>query len=1570
MIQNFFIKYITLTIFLLSMMSVGAQTGNHVFSGSEQTNFGTESLSTSLSWSTDRLAVPGYFGAVGTAIYTNADDAHNIDGYVKHYVTVANQGFTFPVGSGTDLRSLTTSGTIPNNSEFATAWIVGNPSSNLDPTAPFSGAHSTSAFDTDIQEVNTIGQWDWQDISNSGAGITITVSIPDMTGFGAASNLRLVGWDGTQWVNLSGTSGATGNTENSQLSGTMVSGITALGIGLSVNPTFSCSTFGYDLSRLSITGDTFDLTTFSNNVRDIAFNNDGTKMYIVTNTASTIFEFDLSIPYVVSSATYVDDISVSASSGNPRSLVFNPDGTKAFIVGSFNDRVGEYTLSTPFDISTATLVFNFSVNAQAPTPNGVAFNNDGTKMFVIERTNDEIHEYNLTTGYNLSTASYSNISFSVNNYPKPEQNENNPYDLAFSPDGIKMYITGHDKDSVIEYSLSVAFDISTAVFRDIKFISIPTDPYTPQDTNPEGLALSADGSILFMVGNVTDTAYSYSLSDVPDYLETTTYNGNTIDLSTEIGDIRGIDFNPNGTKMYLIKASGGSSFREYDLLTPYDVTTATYVDELSIGSELTQPRAIDFNNDGTKLYVVGAGNDRVAEYTLTTPYDVSTGIYSTFFSVAGQETTATGLTFSSDGSIMYVSGTNNDRIHQYSLSTPYLVSSASYAGNSFSIANEEPNPRDIVLNSDGTRLYLLGTDIDGIVEYDLTTPYDITTAVYIDILYLSQDGDPEGLTFSDDGTKMYITGNQNSSVYEYDLRSPSAPEDYPEVDANDGTIDNSYSLKIILNGDTFTDLGSGTLTSSQVTVDNLPAGLTATFNIDIPTQISLTISGTAIDHQDVNDITNLTFTFTEDAFTAYTGSDINLAACDVGIDFIDNIQPNGCNYSTVSTGLEALYLFESSLNDISGNSHNPVNSPNVVYDADALEGINSGQYSALGIRLNDGSFFEDVFTTKSLSMFVKPTDITIEQVLYDEGDNADGLSLRITGGNLSLSVVEGSTVREATFPFPTDGDWHHIGFVYNGNSGVNTLTLYLDGMPVNYAQAFLQLAAHNSNGGILQSFGTSADGGAVGRPYLGLIDDVAIYNTVLTPKNMYDIAQCAGTNYPSLACNPAGFMVFESDSQWKAINFSTGVVDTDSDNVPSQINAIGYNRTDDLIWGYNQGAGDGSLRFTTLDENGNYITGTTPPISGLPVQNYLSGDVDENGVLVFNRIGGLFRIDVNPSSSTYLQYLGFIALSDNIANTDFAFHRDGYAYFVANESHALGGNLFQINVSTGNIVDLGPSNVGNPSIADETFGSVFSDSDGFLYVASNQEGVLYRVDLTLDPGTDYDESKTIIFIADLGFTDISNNDGAMCLNAVISLDAADAPDTYGTLINSDGARHGILVYDDINHTANLMLGNSIDKENDAVPSINADGDNTTGENDEDSIIWPNLLIAGNTYNETITVSNVTGNDGYLNIWIDFNRDGDFLDSNEQIITEQIVSSGSTTIPISFTVPPAANDGASYARIRLCNAAGDCNNPTGLAIAGEVEDYSIEIYARDYMRHGKFFRNNEEQPMDFGNGGDN
>ena len=95
-------------------------------------------------------------------------------------------------------------------------------------------------------------------------------------------------------------------------------------------------------------------------------------------------------------------------------MAFSGDGSKMFVVGSTADNVTEYTLTAPFDISRAAFTsVTFNVGEQEGNPRGMAFSSDGSKMFVVGSTADNVTEYTLTAPFDISTAAFANVTFNV-----------------------------------------------------------------------------------------------------------------------------------------------------------------------------------------------------------------------------------------------------------------------------------------------------------------------------------------------------------------------------------------------------------------------------------------------------------------------------------------------------------------------------------------------------------------------------------------------------------------------------------------------------------------------------------------------------------------------------------------------------------------------------------------------------------------------------------------------------------------------------------------------------------------------------------------------------------------------------------------------------------------------------------------------------------------------------------------------------------------------------------------------------------------------------------------------------
>lgn len=255
----------------------------------------------------------------------------------------------------------------------------------------------------------------------------------------------------------------------------------------------------YDLANAVYDSLSFSVTAQEASPSFIQFKPDGTKMYVGGSTNDVIYQYSLSTPWDVSTSSYDSvSFSVTAQENNLRGLYIKPDGLKFYTIGIQADVVHQYTMSTAWDMSTASYdSVSFSVTSQEGEAQGISFKTDGTKMFIVGSLGDEVNEYSLSTAWNISTASFT-TNFVISGQ------DTNPNDIYFKDDGTKFWISGDTNNSVYQYSCSTAWDISTASYDGVSF------SVAAQETGPQGITFGYSGTKLYVVGAVTDTVYQYS----------------------------------------------------------------------------------------------------------------------------------------------------------------------------------------------------------------------------------------------------------------------------------------------------------------------------------------------------------------------------------------------------------------------------------------------------------------------------------------------------------------------------------------------------------------------------------------------------------------------------------------------------------------------------------------------------------------------------------------------------------------------------------------------------------------------------------------------------------------------------------------------------------------------------------------------------------------------------------------------------------------------------------------------------------------------------------------------------
>lgn len=254
---------------------------------------------------------------------------------------------------------------------------------------------------------------------------------------------------------------------------------------------------------------------------------------------------------------------------------------------------------------------------------------------------------------------------------------NIPTDHFFSADGTKMYVicnatVSGNSGEIFQYTLSTAFDVSTATYASKTFVA---------DANSIGMFIKPDGLKLYVIeDNGGTSVIEYNLGTAWD-ISTASASGSTYNFSAQFNRGYGIWFKPDGTEMYLL--DGSNNFvRRYTLGTAWNITTATYTSlynpttDSYISAFNTFYGGIFFNSTGTVMIVTStssitgvSGGENIAKFELTTPWDITTAVYRNGYSLSSSR--LFGVTFfqDADGNQGFVTGTQSgpETVYQYDL---------------------------------------------------------------------------------------------------------------------------------------------------------------------------------------------------------------------------------------------------------------------------------------------------------------------------------------------------------------------------------------------------------------------------------------------------------------------------------------------------------------------------------------------------------------------------------------------------------------------------------------------------------------------------------------------------------------------------------------------------------------------------------------------------------------------------------------------------------------------------------------------------------------------------------------
>ena len=205
-----------------------------------------------------------------------------------------------------------------------------------------------------------------------------------------------------------------------------------------------------------------------------------------------------------------------------------------------------------------------------------------------------------------------------------------------------------------------------------------------------------------------------------------------------------------------------------------NIIEGSYINQSSIAIG-NQVDGMFIRENGLDVYTTsGAGNYRVKQYVMSVAWDVSTVSFVREFDTNPDLLFCTGVEFKPDGSRMFVTGGagGSYRVIAYDLSTPWDISTATKVHETFI-----SSPGGVRLNPDGSKLFLLAASASGVIsQYPLSTAWDITSMsspeTTIDLSVLTGETINLGFSFASDGKKLFTTGQSTSKIFEFNLTTP------------------------------------------------------------------------------------------------------------------------------------------------------------------------------------------------------------------------------------------------------------------------------------------------------------------------------------------------------------------------------------------------------------------------------------------------------------------------------------------------------------------------------------------------------------------------------------------------------------------------------------------------------------------------------------------------------------------------------------------------------------------------------------------------------------------------------
>jgi sugar lactone lactonase YvrE len=504
----------------------------------------------------------------------------------------------------------------------------------------------------------------------------------------------------------------------------------------------------------------YSVSTQESVLTSVTFKPDGSRMYIVGETGDDINEYSLSQSWNPGSATFIGLKSLTGET-LPQSHAWSTDGGNVYVVGTGTDNVRQYSVSVPWTVANlnSTAIAGFSVASQEATPNGLTFKPDGTIMYVIGSTGDDVNEYSLSTAWDISTASFVRASASLSAQTSTSQ------ELRFNSDGTILYTVGTSY-VIYTYNLSTAWDVSTITFNYAHTPVYGSGAIT-------GIHFSDDGHY-FYITTTSEVVIPFYLRTPWDLL-TSSYQDRLIDAANFEGTVGTMSFklNTDGSKIYIQDQTQGK-LTEYSLSESYNISSVSSIASFNSSPYSSTASAVYLDSTNSNIYLTG--DTAISVLKMSESSNLQTAYASQRFDTGSNLTVVTDMYVSPSGNAMFCSN-RTGIIYKLNMSAPFDVDSLDWSGDTLNITAQESGFfTGMTLSPAGDKVWVIGGGTGIIFQYTLSTPWNLASAVFTRRYALKWPVALSGTTyeyslrFYDNGYKFYLIIN-HAILAQYNLQT-------------------------------------------------------------------------------------------------------------------------------------------------------------------------------------------------------------------------------------------------------------------------------------------------------------------------------------------------------------------------------------------------------------------------------------------------------------------------------------------------------------------------------------------------------------------------------------------------------------------------------------------------------------------------------------------------------------------------------------------------------------------------------------------------------------------------------